>query len=190
MTSAAASCPFATRALSIERALRTRFASRRACTGCELAAGLVALIDFSPGHHWNSTPELPLSRGDRGGYGLSAALAALHGVPGPAPVERRGSRALRSRRLARGATARAADLVPQASLGGLPVASATWPELSREACPHASSRGALLLAFGNVSGSARRPGARLFAISGFRRSKRCKPTLSYRRRCGEDISCN
>ena len=47
MTSAAASCPSATRALSTERARRTRFASCRACAGCELAAGLIALIDAS-----------------------------------------------------------------------------------------------------------------------------------------------
>ena len=45
MTSAAASCPSATRALSTERARRTPFASCSACAGCELAAGLIALID-------------------------------------------------------------------------------------------------------------------------------------------------
>jgi hypothetical protein len=45
MTSAAASCPLATRALSTERARRTRFASCSACAGSELAAGLIALID-------------------------------------------------------------------------------------------------------------------------------------------------
>ena len=97
MTSAAASCPSATRALSAERARRTRFASCRACAGCERVARLFALIDSLPVCRWNSAPRAPLSRGDRGHNRLSAALAALHAVPGPAPIERGdGSRALRS----------------------------------------------------------------------------------------------
>ena len=85
MTSAAASCPSATRALSAERLRRTRFASCRACAGCERVARLFALIDSLPVCRWNSAPRAPLSRGDRGHNRLSAALAALNGVPGPAP---------------------------------------------------------------------------------------------------------
>ena len=85
MTSAAASCPSATRALSTERARRTRFAACSACAGCELAPGLLAPIDASRFVVRNPRPE-PLHLGATGHYGLSAARAALHGVPGPAPL--------------------------------------------------------------------------------------------------------
>ena len=137
MTSAAASCPSATRALSTERARRTRFASCSACAGSKLAAGLIALIDSYRFLVGTPRPE-PLYLEAAADSTACAALAASTVSLDRRPWRGEGPRALRSRRLARGGTARAAaDPVAQASSGGLLVASATWPESRREACPHA-----------------------------------------------------